>query len=250
MLSAIVTWGAVCQPCSAFDLILADGRTFPGELWLSRSSASELLILKREATANPAYPKAAMKVGAVAATIDGKIFFASGLDGYVMHLLDQRHEILSFEFDGQIRDLACTDEPHTIYFSVVPTPQNGAPLADGKIYRRDLWAGAPSEVATVRQSQIGGNWWGTFAIQNGVTYLATLENPSRIIKLSGAGPEVAFTAAGYKIDGLAAGEADTFFFTDGSDHVYRTVDFQTVESMFHGQRTFTDVAVESGASAN
>jgi len=51
------------------------------------------------------------------------------------------------------------DERMVALVSVVPTPQNGEPLADGKIYRRDLWAGEPSEFAVVRQSQVGGNWW-------------------------------------------------------------------------------------------
>ncbi len=135
--------------------------------------------------ANPAFPRAIMKLGQIAVAPEGKVYFASGLDGSIMHLLDNRHEIQVMEFDGQIRDLACSSEEHTIYFSVVPTPQNGEPLADGKIYRRDLWAGRPTEVATVRQADVGGNWWGTFTIRAGVVYLATLDGPSRLYKLNG-----------------------------------------------------------------
>ena len=121
------------------------------------------------------------------------MYFVSGLDGYVIHLLDGRNEVLSFEYPGQIRDIDSGNEEHTVYFSVVPTPQNGEPLADGKIYRRDLWAGQPSEAATIRQADIGGNWWGTFAIQDGTTYIATFESPSRIFKLTSDGPEQVFT---------------------------------------------------------
>jgi hypothetical protein len=190
-----------------------------------------------------------MKLGQVAVGPDDKIYFASGLDGYVLHLLDGRNEILSFEFPGQIRDLDSGNEEHTVYFSVVPTPQNSEPLADGKIYRRDLWAGQPNEVATVRQSDIGGNWWGTFAIQNGTTYIATLENPSRIFKLTPAGPEQAFPGNRFKIQGLTATVDGKFLFTDGSDTVYRTADFDVVEPVHQGASTFTDIAVEPASSA-
>jgi hypothetical protein len=149
---------------------------------------------------------------------------------------------LSFEFAGQVRDIDCGGEPHTVYFSVVPTPQNGEPLADGKLYRRDLWAGQPSEVATVSQSQIGGNWWGTFAIQGGVTYLATLESPSRIFKLTSGGVERVFPENSHRIQGLSAGDDGAYYFCDGTDHVYRTTDFQNVEVAFRGARNFTDAA--------
>ena len=144
------------------DFYLTDGRAFPGQLWFARSGSPERLLHRREVTVNPAFPRAAMKLGQVAVGPDDKVYFASGLDGYVIHLLDGRNEVVSFEFAGQVRDLACSDEEHTVYFSVVPTPQNNEPLADGKIYRRDIWAGQPSEVATIRQSQVGGNWWGTW----------------------------------------------------------------------------------------
>src|SRR4029079_3767023 len=118
------------------------------------NSAPEQSIFRLPAKPNPAYPRAAMKIAQVAADRKGRVYFASGLDGYVFHLLDGSHEVVSFEFPGQIRDIDCGREPHAIYFSVVPTPQNGEPLADGKIYRRDFWDGQPSEEATVRQSQI------------------------------------------------------------------------------------------------
>jgi hypothetical protein len=227
---------------SAEGLIFADGKAFPGELWRSTSGVREERVHRREATANRAYPHAAMKLGHIAVGPDDKVYFASGLDGYVLHLLDGRNEILSFEFPGQIRDLDSGNEEHTVYFSVVPTPQNGEQLADGKIYRRDLWAGAPTEVATVRQAEIGGNWWGTFAIVEGMPYIATLDNPSRLFKLTSAGPEPVFTANRAKIIGLASSPDGKFLFTDGSNKVFRTSDFETVETVHDGGRPFTDVA--------
>ena len=233
---------------AAGDLWLTDGRAFPGELWRSHSGARVDRIHRREATADRAFPNAAMKLGQVAVGPDQKIYFASGLDGYVLHLLDGRNEVLSFEFPGQIRDLDCGGEEHTVYFSVVPTPQNGAPLADGKIYRRDMWAGQPNEVATIRQADVGGNWWGTFAIQDGTVYIATLETPSRIFKLTTAGPEPVFPANRFKIVGLAAAPDGKFLFTDGTNKVYRTADFDTVETAFQADRPFTDVTVDPTTS--
>jgi hypothetical protein len=241
VLSAAIFSGS---PCVAADVVLTDNRVFPGELWESRPDAGGRMIHRREATANPAFPQAAMKIAHVTVGPEGKLYFVSGLDGYVLHLLDGRHEVLSFEFPGQIRDIDSGNEEHTVYFSVVPTPQNGEPLADGKIYRRDLWAGQPSEAATVRQSEIGGGWWGTFTRQNGSLYIATFESPSRIFKLTSDQPEPVFTTNRYKIHGLAATEDGTFLFTDGTDTVYRTRDFVTVEPVVQADRNFTDVSVK------
>lgn len=229
---------------AAEGLWFANGGTFPGELWRSANGVREERIHRREATANRAYPNAATKIGQVAIGPDDKVYFASGLDGYVLHLLDGRNEILSFEFPGQIRDLDSGNEEHTVYFSVVPTPQNNEPLADGKIYRRDIWAGQPSEVASVRQADVGGNWWGTFAIVDGMPYIATLDNPSRLFKLTSAGPEPVFVTNRAKIVGLAASPDGKFLFTDGSNKVFRTADFETVETVHDGGRPFTDVAAQ------
>jgi hypothetical protein len=232
----------VSSTAVAGDLLLTDGREFPGQLWHSRNGAAAQRVHRREATANRAYPNAATKLGHVAVGPDHKVYFVSGLDGYVLHLLDGVNEILSFEFPGQVRDVDSGNEEHTVYFSVVPTPQNGAALADGKIYRRDLWAGQPTEVATVHQAQIGGNWWGHFAIQDGTTYLATFESPSRLFKLTSAGPEQVFPANRFKIEGFTAEPGGAFLFTDGTGKVYRTRDFDQVETVFTGDRPFTDVA--------
>jgi hypothetical protein len=231
---------------SAFcaDLLFADGAAFPGELWRSTNGSRETRIHRRESIANPAFPQAAMKLGQIAVGPDRKVYFASGLDGYVLHLLDGRNEVLSFEHPGQIRDLDGGGEDHTVYYSIVPTPQNGAPLADGKIFRRDIWAGAPSEVATVRQADIGGNWWGTFTVYDGSPYIATFEAPSRLFKLTPGGPEPVYLGNRAKIVGLVSSPDGYFLFTDGTNKVYRTADFETIEVVHEGGRAFTDVAIE------
>lgn len=244
-----VCLGFVSSVARADDLFLAAGSDFPGRIWLSEGGTVERVLHARHARADRAFPNAIMKVAQVAVTPDDKIFYCSGLDGYVMHLLDGRHEILSFEFDGQIRDLACTAEERTVYFSVVPTPQNGAPLADGKIYRRDLGDGRPTVVATIRQADIGGNWWGTFTIRDGAIYIATLEDNGRIFKVDDNTVSPIFEAHAARIQGLTAGGDGFFHFVTGAGKVFRTTDFQSVEPVLTTSRRLTDVTVRAPADS-
>lgn len=102
-----------------------------------------------------------MKLGKVAVGADGKVYFVSGLDGYVLHLLDGRHEVLSFEFPGRVR--------RTSTAGARSIPSTSASCRLRKTMSRWLTArsiavicrqGQPSEVATVRQADVGGDWWG------------------------------------------------------------------------------------------
>lgn len=222
---------------------LAEQGAFPGKLSVSDDGAAPRVVHRREPRPDRAFPSAVMKLQHLAVGPDAKIYYCSGLDGSLMHLLDGRHEIQSFEFSGQIRDLATTGEEHTVYFSVVPTPQNGEPLADGKIYRRDFWDGAPTAVATVQQSDVGGNWWGTFTIREGIVYVATLESPSRLFQLTGDGPQRVLAANNYRIESLTSDADGKFLFTTGDGQVLRTSDFVTVEAVVRTDRRLSDVAV-------
>ena len=181
-----------------------------------------------------------MKIGQVAAAPDGGFYFCSGLDGSVLALLESGHEVLSFEFNGQIRDVACGGEDHVVYFSVVPTPQDGEPLSDGKIYRRDLWQGAPAEVATIRQAEVGGNWWGTFCVRDGVIYLATTESASRLFRLTSAAPRPIHTSNTRRILGLES-DGDSFLIADGSGEILRTIDFASFQPVFESAIPASDV---------
>ena len=227
----------------AEDLFLTDGSEMPGKLWLSTNGNPMSPVHARQGRPDRAYPNAIMKLQQVAVTPDNKVFFCSGLDGSMMHLLDGRHEIQSFEFEGQVRDLACTGENDTVYFSVVPTPQNGAPLADGTIYRRNFGEGQPTVVATVRQADVGGNWWGTFTIRNGEIFIATLESSSRIFRVAGDNVTPAFETRGVKLSGLTAGADGAFYYTTGEGKVFKTTDFSMAESVLSTPRRLTDVAV-------
>jgi len=214
--------------CWAAESWVADQRAFPGAIWQIEGTGQGRLQHRREAQADPAFPRAIMKVAQVAAAPDDSFYFCSGLDGCVLALLEGRHEVLCFEFDGQIRDIACGGEEHVVYFSVVPTPQNGEPLADGKIYRRDLWQGQPAEVATIRQADVGGNWWGTFCVRDGVIYLATTEPTSRLFQLTSGTPEAVFPSNTRRIMGFEP-FAEGFVVADGEHDIVRTIDFTTFE---------------------
>ena len=238
---------AILGMARAEDFFLAAGGDMPGKLWLSEGGTAERIRHARAGRPDPAFPNAIMKVGQIAVTADHKIFFCSGLDGSLMHLLDGRHEIQVFEFDGQIRDLACTGEAEVIYFSVVPTPQNGEPLADGKIYRRHFGEGRPTVVATIRQADVGGNWWGAFTIKDGAIHIATLENDSRIFKVAGDSVTEVGRSNGHKIRGLTVGGDGAFYFVDGNGKVFKTTNFQTAESVLATGRRLTDVNLAAPA---
>jgi hypothetical protein len=137
--------------------------------------------------------------------------------------------------------VACTAEEHTVFFSVVPTPQDDEPLPDGKIYRRDLWHGQPTEVATVKQRDIGGGWWGTFAMKDREIYLATLEESSRVFRLTTSGPELVGMAEGRQITGFTA-TAEGWLLAEGAGWIYRTADFTAVEEAFLAVKPISDVA--------
>jgi len=224
------------------DYWLADQAAFPGKIWRANFNSAEQLIHQRKAKADLAYPRAITKVAQVAAGPDGAFYFCSGLDGCVLALLDDRHEVLSFEFDGQIRDLSTGGEPHVVYFSVVPTPQEGEALADGKIYRRDIWQGAPDEVATIRQADVGGNWWGTFCVREGIVYLATTEPTSRLFRLTGGSLEPVFASNTQQIVGIEP-EGDHFLVAAENGRILQTADFTSFATIYNGAVKASDVTV-------
>ncbi len=246
----VLVWGysslfllAVTARVTGEDFYLTEGSAFPGHLLHGRQGEQEQLIHRRAALPDPAFPNAVMKLAQVAVGPDNKLYYCSGLDGSVMHLLDGRHEIQIFEFPGQVRDVACSTEEHTVYFSVVSTPQDGQPLADGKIYRRNLWDGQPVEIAAIRQADVGHAWWGLFTLRDGVIYLATHGAPSRLYQLVNNQPTPVFPDNAASIQGLATGANGVFYFTTGSGEVFRTSDFLQVERLLHTSRGLTDVAL-------
>jgi hypothetical protein len=252
-LCALAVVGGTTSPvaCCGAEYWLADRASFPGGVWSVDTAGRTELSYRRQAKADPAFPSAITKISQVAAAPDGAFYFVSGLDGYVIGLIDNgQHEVLAFEVEGQIRDIACGGEEHVVYYSVVPTPQEGEPLADGVIYRRDLWQGEPAEVATIRQADVGGNWWGTFCVRDGVITIVTTDFtpvkvgqpaiPSRLFQLTGGTPEPIESTNTRRILGIEA-DANGFLIADGTRSIVRTVDFATFSPALFAPVTASDV---------
>ena len=250
LLVVTVSWFGSVTTVKATELFLAEAGALPGKLWRSGASTDVDVIHRRAARPDAAFPHAIMQLNQNAVGAEGAHYYCSGLDGCLMHLLNGRNEIMLFEYPGQIRDLATTGEEHTVYFSTAATPQNGEPLADGQILRRDMWEGQPSVFATVHQSDVGHNWWGTFALQDDAIYLATLDSPSRLFRMvPGEAPQQVFTENTHAIRGLAADPQGGFYFTTTSGDAYHTDDFQTVTPILHGERHWSDVAAQPVVAA-
>lgn len=229
----------------ADDLFLAAGNEFPGRLRLSEGDGAPSVVFSRQERPNPAYPNAQMKLSRVAVAVDRSVYYCSGLDGSVMHLLDGQHEIQVLEIEGQIRDLACTNEPHTIYYSVVPTPQEGEALQDGLIYRRDFQSGSPELVARIPQADVGGNWWGTFCILDSEIILLTNESPNRVFKWSGGAVTHEFGHNTLSLSGITVSNDRKFLVSARTGHVHETTDFQAFRTVLSTSLPLTDLSVSA-----
>lgn len=234
----------------AQQAMLADSALKAGSIWQADGSAAELVVHQRSGSVEPAFPEAEKNIAQLAISSDEKIYFCSGLDGYVIHLINGKHEVAAFApVKGQIRDLACTGEKHTIYYSVVETPVNKQNLSDGQIFRRDIEEGKETLVATIRQADVGGNWWGVFTIHEGSIYLATSETDSRILKWTkGAISEVALLK-GYKIEGLTVAPDTSFQFVCGNKNIYCTADFKEITSSETNIPHLSDIAFPASSDS-
>jgi hypothetical protein len=224
------------------EFYLASTHSWPGAVWRSEHGLPEREVHLRPAAPLVSAPGSVPRIANIAVTADDKQYYCSGLDGYILHNL-RGHDVVTCKFEGQIRDLAIGREDHTIYFSVVATPVNGAPLADGKLYKYDWYTGGPIELATVKQQQVGGNWWGAFAIHDGSFHLATLEDSSKIFRLDGADALPIHSKTGFRITGFTISSEGEYFFATGEAQVFRTFDFQRVHSALATRRRITDVTI-------
>lgn len=242
--------GNLTNFASSQQAFLADGRIEPATLWQTDGSAEELVLYRRNPKPEPAFPGAEKKLAQIAVGSDNKIYFCSGLDGWVIHLLDRRNEVAAFDkVEGQIRDLACTGEEHTVYYSTVETPKDTEQLADGKIFRRDIHEGKATLIATIRQKDVGGNWWGTFTIHDGMIYLVTTEPNSRILIWKKGTVTPVAEVKGQRIEGITIAPDTSFQFVSGSNRVFCTSDFKDITTSDTSLKRLTDVAFPASKSA-
>lgn len=222
------------------DLYLTDATHFPGALWLSREGRAERVAHRRDVQPLSSAPGMIPRLAQVCVLPGGKQFFCSGLDGYVFHNLNG-HEVVSGDHKMQVRDLAPGENDHTYYFSTVATPQNNERLADGRIYRHDVWEGGPRLVATVKQDLVGNDWWGAFAVKGEDYYIATLRSPVRVYRLQGAEAELKWESTEHRITGMTF-DGDHLLFASGGKEIYRLRDFHDLDVVLRTERNMSDVA--------
>jgi hypothetical protein len=215
---------------SGEDLLLTTARSWPGVVLLSEGGTSPREVY-RHSDASRVLGSALPKVAAVTYSAREGTFVSSGLDGAIFKVAGGRPTLL-YEHPRQIRDLAAENGEGRIYFSVLPTPQNGQALADCEIWYFDLRTGHATQFAPVSQSAVGGDFWGAFTIHGGVLYVATLTPQSRIFRIFPDGrSELAGELGLGSITGLAVSPAGEFYLATGSGKVFRTGDFRSVATV-------------------
>lgn len=247
-LFACVVFGHVASVATLYgeELFVTHNQHWPGLYWKIEGPDREFEAMRRDVAAATTL-NTIPRVANVAVLPDGRQFFVSGLDNAIMNNLDG-HEVTVFTVDGQIRDIDCGRETNAIYFSVVPTPQAGEALQDGKIYRRDLYAATNELVATVPQNQVGGNWWGAFAVKDGAIIVGVNHaNGSKFYKVNGGHVEAVMATSEFQVAGFNFDNNGDLVFTTGTPKIYRTTDFSRVDPVHVARQNLNDVFVKKNA---
>ena len=112
------------------------------------------------------------------------------------------------------------ERPDLLYYSVVPTPQNGEPVQDGEVFSVNLKSKTQELVWSIRQADLPDNWWGAFAVRGGKLYLATYGPPTQVFEWTAEGAQpilsLPFSCLGFDVD--AAGQ---FYLASTDGRVYR-----------------------------
>lgn len=141
---------------------------WPGEIKLATRGPEPRLHYRRPTTISPNDGRAWSRLCTLTcAEPGGPIYFASGLDSRIYQLVHGR-ERLVFDAAGlakpapQIRCVRMVPGNPYLYFTTVPTPQDGAPLSNGTIYALNLERGQVDFSIPVAQADVGRDWWGAF----------------------------------------------------------------------------------------
>lgn len=176
----------------------------------------------------------------------GVRYEVSGRDGRIIRH-DGELQTVVFESPGRIHDIVCTGESKVVYVAAVPMSLEGG-VQDGGIYRIDLRTRRSTLVMAVRQSEVGGQWWGTFTIRDGAFVIATNDSPSRLFKLTAEKPLPIHAGNRFSISGMTTDELGHLLFTTGESKLYRTADFTSVESLAELDEPIGDVTLRAPAS--
>lgn len=179
-LLVVAFWEAVAAGSAvAGDIVLAEGRSWPGTLWLAREGRVERWFTRSDRLEEGAVPR----VQSVTVLSAGRLVFCSGLDRMLYELLPMGERRL--RHGGYLARQVRTDLDGTVYWSGLETPLNGNPLPDGFIYS---WTPSTNEsrtVLTFSQEPVGRDWWGAFEVRDGRVYAGTLRDATRVYEVTG-----------------------------------------------------------------
>ncbi len=149
------------------ELAYAEYGPWPGIIQVASPAATSRLYYRRPLTLTPNDGQAWPRLCTLTCSDTGATYFASGLDSRIYQLFGGHEQML---YDAaqvekrppQIRCVRSVPGNPYLYFSAVPTPQNGAPLSDGTIYALNLRGNRVDYSIPVSQATVGGDWWGAF----------------------------------------------------------------------------------------
>lgn len=171
---ALATCWLVCGLATADEFLLADAKSWPGTLQLSRDGQLQTLLVRGAGHAIETYPR----VHSVTRLRDGRVVFCSGLDRALMLWTPGGEQVL--KHGGYLARKVRTGSDGLLYWSGLETPQDQNPLPDGFIYS---WNPATDETRTVltfSQGDVGHDWWGDFDVVDGRVIVGTLRNATSL----------------------------------------------------------------------
>lgn len=224
------------------DYLLAEGRAWPGRVWLVRNGVVEPFFLRSATAGEELVPR----VQSLSVLRPGHVAFCSGLDRSIQELTTKGERRL--HRGGYLARQVRVDADGTIYWSGLETPREGNPLPDGFIYAMHPATGEVRTVLTFSQGDVGRDWWGAFDVRGGEIHVATLASPSRIYVLRESLPRhvttVPFSVTAFRIaaDGSLLG-------CNGRGQLFRVANLERpeqLETLLDVNTPFVDFASARG----
>jgi hypothetical protein len=173
ILASILLFFGVAATARSENFLLAEGRAWPGRVWLARSGVVEPFYL-RGRVAGDDVPR----VQSLSVLRPGNVVFCSGLDRSLLQITPMGERRL--HDGGYLARQVRVSPDGTVFFSGLETPHEGQRLPDGFIYSLNPTTGELRTLLTFSQGDVGRDWWGAFDIHGGEVYVGTLASPSRI----------------------------------------------------------------------
>lgn len=167
-----------CAVAETPDLLLADGKSWPGRLLVHRQGAVQPLLERSATLPQEVVPR----VQSVTVLPGGRTVFCSGLDRQLRETAPGgERELLN---GGYLARQVRTGADGQLYWSGLETPRDGAPLPDGFIYRWNPANGQSETLLTFSQGDVGRDWWGAFDLRGDHVIVGTLQGRTKLFDVS------------------------------------------------------------------